>query len=225
MKISKILFTTYFSLMGLLFLCVMVMGFVFKDAKLNEKIYDVFPMTKGLASFKYLNISDGCYVRFNSGTRRQLIYNANTKADSIPFIYEIKNDTLYLKMANNDKKVWCELLVDSLISITGKDCHVELDSLVQSFLAVNITNSSMYLTERLNINKLNFVMKDSSKVDGHLPKGIELRMDVQNSEIQIYSNNKLNIAEGSVTDHSQVFIPVAKHIQMEVDETSNLNLH
>jgi hypothetical protein len=228
MKISKIIFTIYFSIIGFILLSLMVMGFVHKDKKnIMEEKFLANSTINIDKPFRHLWVDQGLKLAIKQGDTPEISFYAQKDTDVQPIISEVRNDTLFLALSKNSGELidWAQITVNGNISITGKGCSLNLTSMKQGILDIDLINSQMYIHDKIDVRKFNFKLCSSSEINGSLPDQCEINLDMKNSNFMIYSSSTLKLAEGSVTDSSEVSLPAVMQLRLDVDQTSKLRMY
>ena len=228
MKINRIIFISYFSLTGLFLLGLMAMGFVYKDAAPKwVKADDHFEIVRDeLAPFSHLYVENNCHLILSGSDQLHLSYTIDNQKEIITPVYEVRNDTLFLKSTSNNLNNWVTINTNCpLQSIHGENCHVRLRSLKQPSLHIDFAHTNLRIEQGVKISSLDLSLKENSDFNGWDLEVSELKMNLLNSKFQGRSRQKLDWLKGTISNQSDVHLPKAKHIQLEVDETSEIKMY
>lgn len=228
MKISKIIFISYFSVIVLFLLSLMIMGFAFNDAKYSRRNkITIETKTLELPHFQHVSIGENCRVSIQNAQESKLSYLNQKNAAVIEPIFKIENDTLFLISTKNNMQYNGVTLSSSYIqSITGKNCNISIKNMKQEFLYISTNGTIINIKNKVEIEKYELTLKQSS--DFHCWnnfKGDELTIDLQNSKLRVRSQHKLSKIKGLATNHSYLELPAAKSYQLNVDENSQLRIY
>ncbi|TAJ11682.1 hypothetical protein DMA11_15945 [Marinilabiliaceae bacterium JC017] len=225
MKISRIIFISYFSVIGLCLLSLMVMGFVYNDKEFFGERGEAFEtITEELEPFSHISVDDDCIVAVQTGETNSLLYHYNKKDKAQP-VYEVRNDTLFVISTRNVLYGQVDLMVGKIKSISGRNCRISLYDIHQDDLFLAGENARINLGHKVDFGSLNVLLKDSSELNYWHFNAKELRLNIQNnSRFRCHSDQKVELLEGKISNNSKATLPDAKRIQLDVDESSKVEM-
>lgn len=225
MKISKIIFISYFSVIGIFLLGFLIVGFAFNSKEINKK--NVETKTQTLAQFKHVSIGEGCRVSIQNYQESKLTYISSKDSVLIKPVYEIKNDTLFINSTKNNMRYSGVVLYsNNITSITGKSCDVNLREMNQEALDINTYNTRIDIDSKTRIKRYNISLKQSSKLNcWNNFKGEELLFDAEKSTLNLRSQHRFNKIKGKATNYSKLQLPEAKSYELDMDDNSTLKIY
>jgi len=222
MKKSRILFISYFSAIGLFLIGFTIMGFVYSDKSSDDfKRNHYVEISEDLASFKHIYVDKNCDVNIKSSEQAYFSYAHKKGEKTIKPVFRVRNDTLYVE--HTDKRI--TIYFARLQSISGNHCEIRLKSTDLDQLSIHLKRANLRIWDNVNIAKLKVDLEESSNVSGWNFKTKQLVLDIDNSEFNVNSNVKLELAKGTIRNNSSICISPAKSIQLELDESSQLQIH
>lgn len=233
MKTSRIIFISFFSFIGLLLLSFLIVGFAYNDAGIKHRKNRAEEFKKGEKTikiekqFKHILILDKASITVKYGEEQSLKYYVfNTKDSLIAPKLDVKNDTLFLSAKSRIRITLTLKDLNKLKSIDGINSTVFLSGIEMSTLTLNFKGGKINLTDNTKIKNISITLSEKSGFDVHHNAVVDtLNLDIHNSKINFYNrNSNISLLKGTIDNNSNVRIPKAFHINLEVDKSSKLNM-
>ncbi len=222
MKISKIIFTSYFSVFGLLLLSILVLGFINKDKSVYGNTIDSISETIDLNNFKHIKLQENCKVILQNNNLKNLTYTVEENNLSLKPTYTINNDTLIITPAEGDSKnQYITIETNDLLSITGDSCYVTLNNFNTHTLSLNLYNSSIKLSKKTSIENININI-ENSELKGWDYSTENMILYMNNSTFKGNPKETLKSIQGNITNHSLFIVQPAFHYDLNIDESCNV---
>lgn len=226
MKTSKIIFISFFSVMGLLLISLLIMGFAFKNKKYGDyNAENIKIESVTLDAFKHIHANENCRITVKSGTSNELKYTSFLNKAIIKPDFRIVRDTLFVETTKTNLNNNIELVVQHLETITGNNCNYSLREFSQSRLSVDIKKSNISFYDSSSVVNLKMFLYEQSKCTGREFKVDSLMLQSKNSKFEARLQNKLGLIEGIITDKSDVRLPAALKYTLEVDQSSTIKIY
>ncbi len=226
MKISKIIFTSYFSILGLFLLSLMVLGYKYSDKEYPRKYQQDQLKSKNLSleSFSHLVIDPDCQVIIKVGDKPSLLdYRFDATKGAVDPDFKMQNDTLYLTSTNNCR-YGVVITCNQLLTVIGKNCVITLDSMHVDNLMVDSNQSTITLNRKAHINSLKLNGINHSNINSWGSKVRKMNFYINSSNLNSHSMPRMEELEGQIINHSNVRLVQAKKMNVVTDETSVFNL-
>ena len=221
MKISRIIFISYFSLIGLFLIGFTIMGFAYNDKSSDEFKRDHYEEVSGdLQSYHHIYVDKDCKVNINSSDRSYFSYAVKKEENQGKPFFEIRNDTLFVQHT----KRFITIYSDQLNSVCGQECNVTFGKVNLSSLFVRIRKGRVRFLKDVTISELSLSLIESRLGAGDLKTKL-LNLEVDNSEVNVHCNRKFEEVKGTIRNNSTIRINAAKSIQLDLDESSHLQIH
>ena len=222
MKISRIIFTSFFSLIGIFLLSLMILGFIYKDEKRtrdNEKHNAINHLE--LKDFSHISTAPGCKLNIYSAEKPGLSYYADE--DNPKPVYEIKNDTLFIISTEASKHEAVKLNTRNLKTIEANNSTLYLSGLNLDTLSISLKKTNLrFGNKHASIQYLNLQVKDHSDVSIWNFYDGEIKMDIENSHCSMYSNSKVKKVSGKIGKNSKVTLPITRRLDLDIDPSSSV---
>ncbi len=228
MKISKIIFISYFSVIGLSLLSLLIVSFAFNDGKYSSwNKNNIETKTQDLEHFEHVFIGKGCKVLIQNTQKPELSYSHLKALKLIESVFKIKNDTLFvISTKGNFQHNAVTFSSSNILSITTENCYIILDNMTQEALRIDASGTVIDIRDDTKIKKYELTLKQSSDFRCWNDfKGDELSIDMQNSKLYINTEHKLSKIKGQISNHSEIHLPASKNYQLDVDENSKLQIY
>lgn len=223
MKTSRIIFISFFSFFGLILISLMVMGFMYKDTNKLKKD-DIKTVNTSLGSFSHIVVSDNCRVNLSSNTSYSVSYSLLKGAVNKP-VYNINNDTLFIKSTKTNFHSSIIVYVNNLVSISGVNCNITLHKFKQEALSFDVKKTEIRFNNNVNIQNLDITLSESSWLNGWSFKAQNLILNTSNSKFQGSVNGKLKSLDANITKNSEVRLLKSLHYNLNVDSSSSVKLY
>jgi len=221
MKTSRILFIAYFSIIGLFLIGFTIMGFAY-----NDKSSDGFKgehyeeIAEDLQSFSHIHIDDDCDVNITKGDHSYFTYSIKKSEEHVKPVFDVRNDTLFIQNVSRHITIH----FNELKSLSGQNCEVRLKSLELSKLAVHLKQAELKMGNDVSIYSLDVVLKESSIMRAWDFNSKQLSLHVDDSQFMAGSDRKLELVKGTIRNNSSIRINAAKSIQLDLDDSSQLQM-
>lgn len=226
MKTSRIIFISYFSIIGLFLISLMIMGFAFKNKNHgNFNPENIKHETISLDSFTHIQASENCRITIKSATNNELIYTSFDNKEIVKPTYRIENDTLFVAATQTNMNNNIELHVKYILTIIGNNCNYTLRSFTQNELNIDMKKSNVTFYEQSSIGSLKMSLNNQSKCSGNNFNIANLILQSHNSRFDARIQNKLESVEGIITDNSDVRLPAALKYNLDVDKSSTIKMY
>jgi len=221
MKTSRILFISYFSTIGLFLMGLTIMGFAYNDKSSDDFQRDHYEeISENLQAFSHINIEKDCDVWITKGDGSYFTYNIKNAEEHVKPVFDVRNDTLFIQNVSRPITIH----FNELKSISGHKCEVGLNSFELSKLAVHMKQAELKIGNDVTISSLDVVLKESSTVRAWGFNTEKLSLRVDDSQFMAGSNRKLDLVKGIIRNNSTIRINAAKSIQLDLDESSQLEM-
>ncbi|MBI9062034.1 MAG: hypothetical protein JEZ14_08585 [Marinilabiliaceae bacterium] len=221
MKTSRILFIAYFSAIGLFLMGITIMGFAYNDKSCDDFHRDHYEeISENLASFKHIYVDKDCDVNITKGDRSYFTYNIKNAEEHVKPVFDVRNDTLFIQNVSRHVTIH----FNELKSLSGHKCEVGLNSFELSKLAVHMKQAELKMGNDVTISSLEVVLKESSTVRAWGFNTKKLSLLVDDSQFMASSDLKLDLVKGTIRNNSTISINAAKSIQLDLDDSSQLQM-
>jgi hypothetical protein len=230
MKTSKIIFISFFSFVGLLLLSFMIFGFIFNDIAIKEyrkKLMDKGTKTYKIEKpFKHIFVKNKGFIKITEGAEQLLRSYSYTIKDSLVVpVYKVQNDTLFVDLHNEISTILELNNLENLISISGFKSNVHLSLLNLSSLKLNFTSGNIRIGKNVNISKLDINLNDNSVFSANQLLNVDsLSLNINKSSFEVYNKKRFTSVKGSIANNSNVRLPKALHIDLDIDKTSKVRM-
>jgi len=227
MKISRIIFTSFFSLIGVFLLSLMFFGFIHKDKKNFNENGDKYETKKiELESFSHVYAEAGCKLNIYSAEKPSFSYLVEKEKENNKPVYEIKNDTLFIISTGTSNHGVLKLMTHNLKTIKANKSKLHLASIKLDTLSVSLMKTDLrFINKEVSILYLDLQLSDQSDVKAWNFNGNEVKMDIENSRCQMSSNSKLRKISGKIGGNSDVRLPKTGRLDLDIDESSSVTMH
>ena len=231
MKTSKIILISFSSFIGLLLLSFFIVGITFNDAARRER-NAIFIANKKREKtikienhFKHIFIKNKSFILIKHGEEQLLEHYTNENSLNKP-IFEVKNDTLFLGFQSNIRTKLTLKDVNNLKSISGVNASVTLSGLEMPTLNLYFNGGKVDLTDNTKVKNINVTLSEKSRLNIHNNVVVDtLNLDINNSKINFWNTKrKIPYLKGTINNKSDVRIPKALHINLDIDESSKLRM-
>ncbi len=229
MKTSKIIFTSYFSLVGLILISIMISGFAFNHKNRNRHgKYEFINKSIPLENFKHIKINANCLViiQHDSVSTINYTFRKNKETNSVknpnPPKYNISGDTLILQSYESNNHI--NLHTKKSISITGNDCRITLKKLNQNNLSLTGTKCDLTFEDSFNVKTLKVSLDDSKM---HYWNFKVQNLDLTLNQSRFYGNSRGTIKSftAKISNNSDARLPKALDYNIKTDESSKVQLY
>ena len=228
MKISRILFIAYFSVIGLFLISFTVMGFVHKDKTMEDVMNVVNVMNHEhetiegeLPPFSCIQVAKGSEVVIKQGEKNSFSYYKKASETVAKPEWEVINDTLYIRHTAPTMAVYAT----RLIAITGESCQLTIEPITLDKLALHLDQSELSIRNEVNISNLEITMVANSQMNAWGLSTQRMKLDVDHSIFRGDSKRRIKVVSGSIRNNSKVQLSPAQSIKLEVDDSSELKMH
>ncbi len=222
MKTSRIIFISFFSIIGLFLAGFMIMGFIYNDRSKNYPTFKEEAIT--LESYSHIVVHNDCNVIIRTDGINQLSYHSNPDSVQIKPEFRINNDTLFILSTRTNLLRHIQLKVNNLVSISGKHCDVTFIEFHQKSLFIDVLNSKVTFNA-VSIDEIEISLSESSRFDGWDLTAQKVTLNTRNSYFEPNFKTKLKVLEGNITDGSNVRLPQASYYNLNVDESSKTRMY
>ncbi len=225
MKISRILFISYFSLFGLVLLSFLVFGFAYKDKESNycNSVENIEQRIIELNEFKYIVQSEGTHVIVKSDSLSRLVYSEFNNRPELKPSFKISHDTLYVYKSSNNLSNGITIISDDLNFIKGENCRVELFGINQTDFKIIANKTNVNFHGNTHIKNLELTLHNNSEFSGWQYSIQSLKLDVDNSKFWVNHNIVLNSIQGKVSNCSNFQVPKSHNYNLKIDEATSFN--
>lgn len=217
MKISKILFISFFSLLGIILLSIpLIISSTIEEQKHTSSHYN--KVERELPSFNHLIVANNsCFsISDSESGDNKLVYSFPEDSTIDEVNYQLQGDTLILPYQDTKEKQSIKVKCGNLKSIT---CKVPL-SIEMKQDTLNLSGESGQIIIRSEgLKQLNIIGTGGSF---RTPKPFiikELNADLYNTRIKFY-NVTINQLNAKLAYHSELIIEKANEIVISKDEHS-----
>jgi len=227
MKISRIIFTSFFSLIGIFLLSLMFLGFIYKDKKNFSQNGSKYKTEKiELEAFSHISAKSGCKLNIYSAEKPSFSYHVEKEKENKKPVYEIKNDTLFIISTGTTKHGVLKLMTHNLKTIKANKSKLYLASIKLDTLSVSLVKTDLsFGNDETSILYFNLQLKDQSDVKVWAFNGSEVKMDIENSHCYMKHNSHLKKISGKIGKNSKVTLPKTSHIDLDIDQSSSVKMY
>lgn len=226
MKISRIIFITFFSIVGLFLFSLMIMGFMFKNKKHNKfRPENLLSESIPLEEFSHIVSDANCKIALKSGDTNKLYYTSFAHKEIVKPVFNLKNDTLYITATNTNMNNHVQLTVKQIETITGYKNNLTLGDFSQEILTMEMKNSEIRLNKTANISNLKISLTEKSKCTGWDCKLENLSLKIDNSKFETHMKNKIESIKGEISNNSTTRLPMSLKYNISMDKTSSIKIY
>lgn len=218
MKTSKIIFISFFSIIGLFLLSLLIQ--TNPKNRGNKELREMKKDSIALPPFSHLIINEGSTVRLSSGIADSIKIGYKKDLQMVHPIYTSNGDTLTINSYPEDKGYYTELICKNLNSIILYHARLDIDNFMGDSLKVEGISSAIDINNLATFQSLNIHLQAKSWLWCNF-KSIEfirLRLEGSHSELNI---DRLHELKAELADSSELSISKALHSDVITDETSS----
>ncbi|MCW3804656.1 hypothetical protein [Plebeiibacterium marinum] len=227
MKTSKIIFSSYFSLFGIVLISLMICGFAFNSKQLAGRFSknNIEEEKINLNSFKHIKLESECNVTIIKDSFNFISYSFFKDSIKMNPEFNFSADTLILKSTKSNLHNNINLHVAQDISINGNSCSIELRQFAQNKLNADLKNSRLTLSKNSSIENFMLTLENSSRFtywDGKI-KNLYLNMD--NSRFDNGYRLNLDKLNAKIYNNSNAYLPPALICDIKRDKSSKVKIN
>ncbi|WP_075590002.1 hypothetical protein [Labilibacter marinus] len=224
MKTSKIIFTSYFSLIGILLIALMISSFINND---KEKISRLNLVTTSdeLTAFNHIKIETNCNIVVSSDTTYHFEFTRNKKEGNLKINYTYNSDTLIIGHIETEQFSNIKIYAKNITSISTIKSKLSLTHFQQDSLQINAQRGRIRFENKIDINNLKLKLREGSNFNAWTCKINTIDLYCRNSNFNTSLKKKLKLFKGDISEKSNIKIPKAFKYDINADELSQLRMY
>jgi hypothetical protein len=216
MKTSKIIFISFFSIIGLFLLSFLIQV---KPNKQQRPISELESKTVSLSSFSHLVITDGVNLDIEGGESDALIVYPTGKKLSAPN-YRVSGDTLIVDSLQEKSFVFLKLIAHEIKTIKQTNGSLVIRQFNATKLSVTGSNCNFSLNNEVVIDSLDLNLSSGSYMDCQRSTSVKVvKAGFDNSKAYFY-NDKLDQLDAILNNNSELTANRVLQSNVKTDETS-----
>lgn len=213
MKISRIIFISFFTAVALFLLSFMKQSDKQRDynANFTEKNLD-------LPAFSHVKVSEGCNVSIKSGASNVLhiAYNKDQKLENP--VFEMNEDTLIIKSVPGDFNYFIDVYGNNMKSLTITKARVDLDKLDVSKFYIESLHGEVYTrTDQLPDTIVYEGISSHCRLHAQQLRLLDIKL--QKSECHFFIE-KIEALNANLKDTSELSTQKVLQATIQADESS-----
>lgn len=226
MKTSRIIFITFFSIIGLFLFSLMIMGFMFKNKEYNNfRPENLISESIPLEGFSHIVSEPNCRIELKSGDANQLNYASLADKEIVKPIFNLKDDTLFITTTRTNMNNDVQITVQQIKTITGCNNNLTLRDFSQDSIKVILNGTEISLQQNTSIGKLELSLKSQSRCNGWNCQITNLNLTSDNSKFEASIQNRLESVKVDIANHSEVRLPKSLNYNLNLDKTSKVKVY
>jgi len=217
MKTSKIIFISFFSVIGLFLLSLMIQTDPKNrgDRESREMKQEAF----ALPSISHLIVNEGCNVRLTGGQTDSIKIGYGKDLVLDHPVFTISGDTLIIDKFPNNKGFYTEVICTDLKSVQISNAYLNIEEKSFSELNIEGVNSTIDINNNTSIQLASIHLTTNSRLwcNNSTLKTVQLITDKSNAEFNI---NQIAELKAELRDSSELSTWKVLHSDVKTDETS-----
>jgi len=214
MKTSKIIFISFFSIIGLFLLSLMIQ----KKDPTNDR-NNMKEEKFALPPFSHLIITKGSTVRLSSGMSDSIKLGYNKEWKMEHPVYFVNKDTLTIEPYPEKKGYYTELICRDLKSITILQARLDIDSFHVDSLKLEGTCCEVDINNLAAIKSLNIHLQSKSWLWCNSPTIDLINLNLEQSKSEFNVDQFVEL-KAELRDSSELSAGKVLHSNVKTDETS-----
>lgn len=222
MKTSKIIFTSYFSLVALILISLLVMSFMHNDEETSRQhSKSRKSSTIQTDNFNTISVGKNCNISLRQVEQNNRItYTNDTLKNSIVPVFHVTNDTLYITSTKTNFSNWIDINTTEIKALECNSATITIHKFKQDSISILASNAKVRFSNNTNFKTVDLKMSNASTFDGWSYNGSVLKMNIKRSQVNLSSKKKLDLVKGTIASNSKVQLPKVKSIKLEIDDSS-----
>jgi hypothetical protein len=217
MKTSKIIFITFFGIIGLFLLSLLIQ--TNPEKRGNKELREMNREAVSLPKFSHLIVHGDFPFTLLKGNADSIKFGYARDLQLIQPIYFLKGDTLIVDPIPNNKGYYIEVLCSRLKSITLEGARLDIQEINFSALRIDGRKSEISLNNMVSIDSAIIQLRDSSRLWCNDSKIKLLQIIMQNSNAE-FNIEVIEDMKAELRDSSELSVGKVLHSDVKTDETS-----
>ena len=216
MKISRIIFISFFSVVSLFMLSLTIQTKNHSEDVFDEMKHESY----ALPAFSHLIIKEGCNVRLDeegSGDSLRIDYSRDLKLEHP--VYSVNRDTLIIEASPGRGGFFASLSCNNLKSVSITRAELNVSKLKCSRLKIDEVSSRIYMNSSLSLDTLIMHSIDSYyRIDLKRMKSVQVLLEKSSAE---FWGGTIEEISAEIRDTSSLSINKVLLSNVKSDESSN----
>jgi hypothetical protein len=217
MKTSKIIFITFFGIIGLFLLSLLIQ--TDPEKRGNKELREMNREAVSLPKFSHLIVQGDFPFTLLKGNADSIKFGYARDLQLIKPIYFMKGDTLIVDPIPNNKGYYIEVLCTQLKSITLEGARLDIQEINFSALKIEGSKSEISLNNMVSIDSATIQLKEGSRLWCNDSQFKFLQLNIQNSNVEI-NVDFIEDMKAELRDSSELSAGKVLHSDVKTDETS-----
>lgn len=218
MKTSKIIFISFFGVVGLFLLSLLIQ--TDPEKRGNKELREMKKEEVALPAISHLIVNEGCNVRITRGVSDSLKIGYKKDLVLEHSIYTVVGDTLIINKFPNDKGFYTDILCSKLTAIQITNSYINIDQ--NNFPELNIegANSTIDINNDVSIQLAIIHLRAGSKLwcNNSILEKIQLNLEKSSADFNI---DDISEMKAELRDSSELTVQKVLHSDVKTDETSH----
>jgi len=218
MKTSKIIFISFFGVVGLFLLSLLIQ--TDPEKRGNKELREMKKEEVALPAISCLIVNEGCNVRITRGVSDSLKFGYKKDLVLEHSIYTVVGDTLIINKFPNDKGFYTDILCSKLTAIQITNSYINIDQ--NNFPELNIegANSTIDINNDVSIQLATIHLTAGSKLwfNNSILEKVQLNLEKSSADFNI---DDISEMKAELRDSSELTVQKVLHSDVKTDETSH----
>jgi hypothetical protein len=217
MKTSKIIFISFFGIVVLFLLSLLIQTDPEKRA--NKELSEMKKEEVALPTIFHLIVNEGCNVRIARGVSDSIKIGYRKDLVLEHSIYTVSGDTLIINKFPNDKGFYTDILCSKLTAVQIKNSYVNIDQNYFPELNIEGANSTIDINNNVSIQLANIDLKAGSRLWYNNSKLEKLQLNLEKSRAD-FDIDQIAELKAELRDSSELTVQKVLRSDVQTDETS-----
>ncbi|HNW51893.1 MAG TPA: hypothetical protein PKH79_12480 [Prolixibacteraceae bacterium] len=218
MKTSKIILITFFGLIALFLLSLMIQSN--PEKRKSRQLQEMKEEEIALPPISHLVVEKGCNIEIRKGVSDSLSisYEHSTKIEGP--LYFIKGDTLHFNALKEEKNIYFQLSCQNIESISLTDARADFRNIDIQNLLIEAQNSSIDIDEDVSLLSATIRLQNNSNLWSNSDKMRKVKINLDHSKAEL-SGSQLEELNAELRDSSELTAPQVLQCNIKKDLASS----